>query len=196
MILAEHMLVAEPSTRRWTRDEYHRMADAGLFDGQRVELVGGEVFVMAPQRDEHAQAVTLVDYALREVFGKGYTVRVQLPMDLGDVSEPEPDVAVVRGTPRAVKRHPKDALLIVEVAIKSLDYDREYKGGLYAAHGVRDYWIVNLIDNVVEVYRRPERDEIARFGHGYGDVAVRKAGEVVSPLAARRSKVKVSDLLP
>lgn len=94
--------------------------------------------------------------ALRKAFGEGTHVRIQLPLALDPSSEPEPDVTVVRGSPRDYRdAHPSAALLVVEVADTTLSHDRDQKGSLYARAGVADYWIVNLVDQVLEVYRDP-----------------------------------------
>src|SRR5687768_9659325 len=96
----------QPRIRRFTRDEYHRMADIGFFQGQRVELIGGEVVEMAAQKDEHAFSVRLTAHALRSIFEPANVVMQQAPLRLPDDSEPEPDVAVARGTVRQVSTHP------------------------------------------------------------------------------------------
>src|SRR5687767_2263779 len=127
------MTVAEPTIRRFSRDEYHRMADTGFFDGQRVELIDGEVIQMPAQKDQHAFAVRLGDDALRRAFKTGCVILVQMPLDLGDLSEPEPDLAVVRGSLRAVSTHPQSAELVVEVSDTTLVYDQRVKASLYAS---------------------------------------------------------------
>lgn len=186
-----------PEPIRWTRDEFYKMADMGLFNGRRVHLLKGEVFEMSPQYSLHAEAVTKTDDALRKVFRRGYRVRVQLPLDLGADSDPEPDIAVVVGRPGAYRdAHPTTAALIVEIADSSLDHDRRYKGSLYAREGIADYWIVNLIDRRLEVYRRPQADASQPYGFGYAEVKVLKGRDKVSPLAAPRTQVKVAALLP
>jgi Uma2 family endonuclease len=173
------------------------MADMGLFDGRRVHLIQGEVFEMSPQYGLHAETVTKVDDALRNVFKRGYRVRVQLPLDLGADSDPEPDVAVVAGKPGAYRdAHPTTALLIVEIADSSLDHDRRNKGSLYASAGIADYWIVNLMDRQLEIHRDPQPDAAQPYGFGYADVRILKARDKASPLAAPRAKVAVRGLLP
>ena len=111
------MELAQPRTVRWTRDEYYKMVETGLFNGRRVELIRGDIFEMTPQESLHATGVSLVDYALRPLFDEGFVIRIQLPLSLGRDSDPEPDVAVVTGTPRDyVEAHPMSADLVVEVA--------------------------------------------------------------------------------
>ena len=106
-------------------------------------------------------------------------------------------MAVVRGHPRDyLDAHPATPVLIVEVADTSLAEDRLRKGGLYARAGIADYWIVNLVDNVLEVYRRPERAPSRRFGWKYGSVRLLRRNAVISPLVAPRARIRVAALLP
>src|SRR5687768_5471985 len=87
--------------RRWTRDEYEKMLDAGVFSpDERVELIDGEILKVTPQNSPHATAIRLTEDALRTAFGPGHDVRPQLPLALDLYSEPEPDVTVVLGSPR------------------------------------------------------------------------------------------------
>ncbi|MEK7387019.1 MAG: Uma2 family endonuclease, partial [candidate division NC10 bacterium] len=137
-------------TRRWTRQEYDRLIEIGLLqEDDPIELIEGRLVVAEPQHDPHARAVELVAEALRLALGRGWRIRVQLPLALGPDSEPEPDVSVVRGTPRdAPSGHPTTAALVVEVADSGLRLDRGPKARVYARAGIADYWIVNLIDRV------------------------------------------------
>jgi Uma2 family endonuclease len=135
--------------------------------------------------------------ALRVAFGSGWVVRVQMPVALDDESEPEPDVAVCAGSPRDyVAGHPSRPVLLVEVAEASLAFDREHKGSLYARAHVPDYWIVNLVDRVVEVHREPTPSAEAPYGSRFGTRRSLGAGDGVSPLAAPRARIPVADLLP
>lgn len=184
-------------THRWTRVEYGRLVDAEVLDPEeRIELLGGELILKEPQHRSHATAILLVVRALERVFGEGCTVQCQLPIALGDDSEPEPDVSVVRGAPRDYPDHPSHALLVVEVAFSRLGFDRERKGSLYARAGVADYWILNLPDRCLEVYRAPVSDAQAPFGWRYGEVTTIGADGSASPLAAPEATVSVGDLLP
>lgn len=128
-------------TRRWNRLEYEGLIEKGVFQpGERLELIGGAMIVREPQESAHATAIQLGLDALRAAFGPGWQVRVQLPIALDDESEPEPDLAVVRGTARDYRdTHPSRPALIVEVAEASLGFDRRHKGSLYARAGVADY---------------------------------------------------------
>ena len=182
------MSVLQPTVHRFTRDEYYRMADAGLFEGRRVELIEGEIIDMAPQNNPQAAAITLAAEALRAAFGPNHTFRVQLPMNLG-TSEPEPDVAVVRGTPRQNLTHPTTALLVLEIAETTLLYDRTVKSKLYARAAVPDYWVLDLTSRRLEARRDPGPA-------GYASLQTFDAAATLSPLAARAAHVRVADLLP
>ncbi len=194
----ERTTVSVISLRRWSREEYERMAERGIFaPGERVELIDGEVLTMTPQGSAHATALMLTTEALRAAFGSRAHVRSQLPLALNPVSEPEPDVTVVAGSPREYRdAHPTSALLVVEVSDTTLAYDREQKGSLYAGAGLADYWMVNLLDRHVEVLREPAPTPDARYGQSYRSVRHYRAGDVISPVAAPEARIAVADLLP
>lgn len=184
--------------RRWSRVEYERLVECGFFQpGDRIELIGGQLLVAEPQNSPHATAVGLAEDASRAAFGSGWVVRGQSPIALDDESEPEPDVAVVPGARRDYREgHPQRPVLIVEVADSSLITDRKIKGSLYARAGVADYWIVNLVDHRVEVYRDPVPDSAAAYGWAYRSVEHLRRGAVISPLALPVAAVAVADILP
>ena len=176
---------------RWVREEYERMVAAGVFHPEaRLELIDGEVVNMTPQGSLHATGVRLAEDCLRSIFPKGFDVRVQMPLALDENSEPEPDVAVVRGSPRDYSdAHPESAVLVVEVADATLAFDREQKRRLYARTDIPEYWIVNLIDHQLEVYGDPHGEE-------YRFHTVLRPGESVSPQTAPNGKIPISDLMP
>ncbi|HEV7300938.1 MAG TPA: Uma2 family endonuclease [Tepidisphaeraceae bacterium] len=191
------MLTANlPSTKRFSLTEYHRLVGLGAFDGQRVELIDGELIEMPPIGDAHAMAISLGLAALQQAFGSGYLVRPQLPITLVPASEPEPDLLVVRGTPRDFPKHPRDALLIVEVSDSTLHYDQTRKMSLYAKGGIPEYWIINIPDGQLEVHRDPVADRARPFGRRYSTVLTFKPGQSIAPLALPRKKIAVADLLP
>jgi len=183
-------------TRRWTRREYGRLIDMGvLHEDDPIELLEGRLVVAEAQHTPHATAIDLVGEALRQGFGAGWRVRIQLPLGLGPDSEPEPDVAVVRGEARDfLADHPATAALVVEVADASLDLDRRLKARIYARAGITDYWIVNLVDRVVEVHRDPV--VAGRRESPYRDVTAMAAEERIVPLAAPFASILTTDLLP
>ena len=184
--------------RRFTRLEYERLAELEFFQPhERLELIDGVMIVREPQDSSHATGVRLVLKALRAVFGRGWIVDSQLPIALDDHSEPEPDAAVVAGDPRDYRdAHPTRPVLIVEVSESRLAFDRRHKSSLYARAGIADYWVVNLVGGVLEVYRQPLKAPSRRFGWKYGSVKLLKRGAMVTPLAAPRAKIRVADLLP
>jgi Uma2 family endonuclease len=185
-------------TKRWTRLEYDRLIDLGAFGpGDRLELIGGQLVVREPQGRPHSTAIRLAARALRGAFGPLWSIEAQLPVSLDEESEPEPDVTVVAGGPRDyLASHPSRPALVVEVALASLALDRGEKASLYARAGVEDYWIVNLIDHVLEVYRDPEVNPDSPYGWRYGSALTLRAGDRVSPLSAPSAEVLVADLLP
>jgi Uma2 family endonuclease len=185
------------TVRRWRRIEYDRLVDLGVLQGEPLELIGGQLMVAEPQGSYHASAITRVDYALRAVLPPGWIVRLQSPVSLDDESEPEPDLVVVPGRPGDYREsHPARPVLVVEVAESSLEFDRTSKGSLYARAGVPDYWIVNLVEGVVEVYRDPAPNASAAFGWGYGSSARLAAPATVVPLAWSGVRLAVGELLP
>ena len=173
--------------RPLTRDEYMKMASVGLFEHERVELVYGFVLRMAPIGPLHGSAVQRLTMVLVPRLVGRASVRVQLPFVASDRSLPEPDVAVVPEAPYR-DAHPKDAFLVVEVADSSLDYDRTTKAKLYAESGVPEYWVVNLVDGLVEVH-----SEIVRGV--YTKVVPAKRGDRISLLAFPDVSLAVDDVL-
>jgi|SRR5882724_2189043 len=185
------------STWHWKRAQYDRLVDLGVFHESPVELIGGRLLVAEPQGSHHANAVGVVEDVLRAALPRGWVVRSQMPMALDDESEPEPDLAVVPGSRADYwEGHPASAALVVEVADSSLEFDREVKGSLYARAGIADYWILNLVDCVVEAYRNPVPDAAAPYAWRYGSLAVVRPPDSVALLAIPSARVTVSALLP
>jgi Uma2 family endonuclease len=183
--------------RRWTRQEYDRMVEVGILrDGEKLELIDGEILHKMTQGEPHRVGIVLAQYALQQAFGPGFVICVQLPLATDDSSEPEPDLAVLRGSPRDYDgMHPRSALLAVEVADTSLRFDRLKKASLYSRSGIPEYWIVNLIDGRLEVHRDPQRHPTAPFGWHYTSVRSLGPDERVLPLEARE-EISVAELLP
>jgi Uma2 family endonuclease len=189
---------ARPVLRRWTRLEYARLIDHGFLDeDDPIELLDGLLLVKEPQHSPHRTAVLLVARAVERAFGEGWFVQTQSPIILGRRSEPEPDVCVVRGSPREyVESHPTRPALVVEVAQAGLRLARARKAAAYARARIADYWIVNLIDRVLEVHREPARPGPARWHWGYAAIETLGADATVRPLAAPAAGIRVADLLP
>lgn len=153
-------------------EEYDALVEAGLLDGERVELVEGALVEVAPTSPEHSASVQEVARALRRQLPKGWDVREEKPLRVPPGSEPEPDVAVVRDQDYRGE-HPSTALLVVEVARGSIELDLTAKPRVYAAAGVTEYWVVDLGSRAVHIHRGP-------VGAGYDEVVVQREGELTS----------------
>jgi Uma2 family endonuclease len=140
----------------------------------------------------------LVERALRETFSPSrFFVRTQCPLAVSDISEPEPDVAVIAGAIRDyVVEHPKTAVLVVEVSDTTRGYEQTVKANLYAKSGISEYWVVNIAEKRLEAYRTPASAPQETFGFHYADKSAFGAGDRVRPLASSESPVDVSELLP
>jgi Uma2 family endonuclease len=185
------MAIENSDDRRLTREEYERLVIEGFFEPDaRIELLEGLLVEKAPNTPPHATGITIGQIALRRVFTEGFEVWTQSPLALTFDSEPEPDVSVIPGTYREyVWGHPTSAVLVIEVAESSLAQDRGVKARLYARAGIPDYWITNLADRCVEVYRVPKDG-------AYTSRIVLREGDFVSPLARQDVKIAIADLLP
>lgn len=185
------MSTATAQRHRWTREKYERVVEAGGFSSQdRVELLDGEIWDMTPQGSRHSGVCSLVMEVLQAAFGSGYFVRVQFPLAIDEVSVPEPDVAVVRGSPRDhLSEQPQSALLVVEVSDSSLAYDRGLKLSVYARNDTPEYWLIDLTENSLEVYREPA-------GSTFASKQILRHGDTIVPLHAPDATIAVADMLP
>ena len=174
---------------RWTRERYERAIAAGIFEeDDHIELIDGEVVAMSPQGSRHYGLMLRLTGLLEEQYEQQHYVRMQGPLALGGASEPEPDIAVVAGQPEDhIDAHPTSALLVVEVADTSLVKDRTVKARLYARHAIPEYWILNLNDDALEVYRDPAGDT-------YGSKVTLRRGDTVTPPKGDAS-IALSDIL-
>lgn len=184
----------EIQPRRFTRDEFYRMAEAGVFGvDERLELVDGEIISMSPKGPGHVYSTEQMVDALNQAFrGENYLVRTEQPIVFSDRMERYPDVAVVSGRRRDyLRRHPApaDVALLVEVSDTSVTVDRIVKGPEYAAAGIPEYWIVNIPQGQLEVYREPGPT-------GYRQTIILGADDRVTATAAPDAAILVSDLLP
>jgi Uma2 family endonuclease len=198
VIDVDDTVVTKPQKRLWTREEYYRMAEVNILKHtERVELIEGEIIRMPPQGPAHSTSIRIIQEALRAIFNQGFDIRPQLPLSLGLASEPEPDIAVVRGSFRDYgTSHPDKALLVVEVSDKTLALDRHEKASLYASAGIQEYWILNLPGKQVEVHRNPQPKPDMPFGYGYAKITFHKAGDRISPMTMSGASISVNDLLP
>jgi Uma2 family endonuclease len=146
--------------RQLTSTEYYGMIESGIIrEGERVELILGQIFTMAAKGTRHTVSTTRLITELPMLIQRRAIVRCQDPISLPNNSEPEPDIVIARlRSDEYVNTHPspEDIILVIEVADSSIKFDRDTKAPLYAAAGISEYWIVNLIDNRLEIYRQPE----------------------------------------
>lgn len=188
-----------PRAVKWTSEDFYRMENLPSLQNQKSMLIDGEVLVMAAPSELAAIAHTLLDNWLRIVFPTTqYTVLTQLGMFFGINTDPVPDFAVVPGEPRAHTGRPRTALLVVEIADTSLAFDTGDKASLYAAAGIADYWVLDVNDRRLHVFRDPQPDPKAKYGASYKDVRVLTHTDAVAPLAKppAAGAVSVADLLP
>lgn len=179
--------------RLFTIDEYHKMADAGIFCAEdRVELIEGEVVVMMPIGSRHAGTVNRTGDVLRESLGNRVLVSTQNPVRLPPYSEPQPDIAVlVRRADYYIASHPMpdEIYLLIEVADSSRAMDLAVKMPMYARAGIRELWIIDLTLNQIEVYRRPENGV-------YQERATLLRGGTLTIAAFPDISIPVTDLIP
>jgi Uma2 family endonuclease len=176
-----------------TATEYHRLGEEGFFeDGERVELLEGEIVPMNPIGLGHAARVKRASFAFLPLFARrSVIVSVQDPIALDNLSEPEPDLALLKF--RAdfyleAMPTPRDIFLVVEVADTTLRRDREEKIPLYGMRGIRESWLIDLNSEIVYIYRTPS-------AKGYLDSRVARRGDKIAPEAFPDFEISVDDLL-
>lgn len=179
--------------KRWfTVAEYDRMGETGILtEDDRVELVEGEIIEMSPIGERHAACVDALAELFREQLQRRVIVRVQNPIQLGSFSEPQPDVALLKRRADFYRRAhptPDDVLLVVEVAETTIEYDRQIKVPLYARAGIAEVWIVNLVDEQIEIYAQPA-------GDAYQSRREARRGETIESPTAFDVTLRVDDIL-
>lgn len=175
---------------RFSVAQYERMiALCILKEDDRVELIRGEIVAKMPIEDPHIVAVDRLNKLMHRLVGDLADISIQNPISLAD-SEPEPDVVLKRHHAEFYgKPKPDDILLLIEVSDSSLDLDREVKGPIYAENGIADFWIVNLIENCLEVRRQPRADGT------FGDVRTLWAGDTIEMVGLPGVMIPVAELL-
>lgn len=188
----EDDIYAELTRHRFTVDEFLRMAEVGLLsEDDSVELIWGEIFEMSPINVAHALCVNRLNAQLSAKLAGQAIVSVQNPIQLDEYSSPQPDIALWGLAPDAYRNRlagPGEVLLLIEVADSSIRHDRGTKARLYGAAGIADYWIVNLPELRIEVYREPQPD-------GYRTTTRYAPGETLSPLAFADLRLGVDEIL-
>lgn len=171
------------------RSEYDKLVMLGVFDGEKLELIRGFLVPMSPIGPPHSSVVDRLNILFVKAIVPRAMVRIQNPYAVHDHSEPEPDLALVPDRDYS-SDHPTEAFLVIEVADSSLEFDRTTKASLYAASHVTEYWVVNLLEGVVEVHHDPD---------GHGNWRTKKTigrGGTVSPLAFPDVIISVDEILP
>jgi Uma2 family endonuclease len=182
-----------PRVKKWTAEEYLELVERGAFRDQRVYLFRGDIIEMAPQNHPHQYAIMKLNRYLTSAFPEPYEVRIQFPFRASGESVPEPDAAVCTADDAVMKPTPSHAELIVEVAYSSLTADRELARE-YAAARVAEYWIVDVDNRCIEVYRNPIEDSAGGFGYRYEKMEVFKIGHELSPIGRGKTPLTVSIL--
>ena len=179
--------------RKFTVAEYYRMAEVGVLGpNERLELIEGDIIVMAPIGPGHAGSVDIIGNLFVRKLGEQFIVRSQNPIHLDDGSEPQPDIVVARlrrDYYTAAHPTPADILLIVEVAQSSLEYDRDIKAHLYGRNGIPETWVKNLHEDCIERFTEPGPD-------GYAQHTIHRRRETITPVPFPDLELAVDDLLP
>lgn len=179
--------------RLWTVEEYHRMAEAGIFGAEeRVELLEGKIIWMVAKGTAHRSAVGRTDRLLQNRLINLALICVQDPVKLNERSEPEPDIAVVKIDPLDYADHhptPAEVYLIIEVADSSLKLDCEIKAKAYSQAGIRDYWVLDVVNRQLHVFRKPTQD-------GYQSEVILVEDTTITPLVFPDLEIAVVDMLP
>jgi Uma2 family endonuclease len=175
-------------------DEYHRMLDVGILqEGEPVELLHGDLVQKVTINDAHRACVNRLTRALRRLEDRA-VIQVQNPVVVLDDSEPEPDVALLEINDGALGgRHayPSDVFALIEVADASRNRDVGFKSRLYAEGGIREYWVVDLVDNVIRINREPDR-----ASKMYAVTAIARPGEGAAFAAFPDDRIPVNDIFP
>ncbi|MCS6923025.1 MAG: Uma2 family endonuclease [Fimbriimonadales bacterium] len=174
---------------RFTPEMFHKLGELGFFDDNlKYELIEGDIYAMPPEGPEHAGVGSDIAYLFFQRNATQWHLRVGKPLHLGD-NEPLPDIAIVPGRPRDyLNQHPTTALLVIEIASTSLLRDRALKIPLYARAGIPEYWIINLAERCLEVYREPAADGYRAFRRYTPD-------ETIAPLFESEWSIPVAELL-
>jgi Uma2 family endonuclease len=180
---------------RWTVQLFHQLGDAGYFRGRRAKLIRGTLLEQGMMNPAHAEAGEKAEEAVRVAFGPGWRVRVQKPLVLSLDTDPEPDIAVVRGAPGALV-HPTTAELVVEISDTTLDADLTEMAELYATAGILDHWVLNVDGRRLLVFRDPVPLPAGPGATAYRTRLTLSDTDTVSPLAAPAATIRVTDLLP
>ncbi|MEG3930329.1 Uma2 family endonuclease [Microcoleus sp. T3_B1] len=189
------MLITEAAfmLRKWTVKEYHKLGEIGIFNPEeRLELIEGNIIKISAKGTLHAAATRRTATLLHNLVGNQAAIYNKSPIALDDNSEPEPDIAVVRIDPFDYATHhptPSEVYLIIEVADSSLTFDREIKAKAYARSGIADYWVLNVGDRQLHVFREPTEN-------GYQSEVFLGETASISPLEFPAFNIAILAMLP
>jgi Uma2 family endonuclease len=177
--------------RLLTVGDYHRMVDSGILTPEeRVELLEGQIYQMAAKGTAHSAAMSRLERALAQRLAGRALIRWQDPVRLSDLSEPEPDVAVVQTHPLDYEDHhptPAEIFWLIEVADTTLKRDLELKAPVYSRAGILEYWVLDVQARCLHVMRLPGQQ-------GYRDIQILTIADMVTPLAFPDCAVPVNEL--
>lgn len=189
---------AETGRFLWTRAAFLEALARGDFGvDSKIELLQGEVYFKMTMKGPHILAIYKATLILQRIFEPHQAVLVQAPFALNDDDYPEPDLAVLEGPIGDVNSLPATApVFVIEVSDSTLRKDRTAKAAIYAEAGIADYWILNLNDRVLEIYRQPAPMQGEPYGFGYRSITRWSETDSVAPLCAPQNPISVAVLLP
>ena len=186
-----------PKPYRWSAAEFHDLSDQGRFEGKRVILLRGEILQLLAPNPHHDTGMILAAEVLTAVFRPGYVVRNQMALELSLDTDPVPDLAFVPGSARDYSnRQPNKAVLVVEIADTTFDYDITIKAELYATGGIPDCWVLDVTGGRLHVFRDPALLPASLGATAYRTHLNLGPGDTISPLAVPTATVTIADLLP
>lgn len=188
-----NLSITPAKIRFWNVSEYHYLGEKGiLHPEEKIELIEGQLIKMSPKGTLHTAATRRIAKTLTNLLVNKAAIYTQDPIELNDNSEPEPDVSVVKIDPNDyVTHHPQteEIYLIIEVADSSLEYDCEIKAKLYAKSGIKDYWVIDVRERKLHLFRKPQKT-------GYETKEILSEIDSVTPLNFAELSIKISELLP
>ena len=186
------MIVSTVPSYKWTRQKYDKMTANGMFHPKtHHELINGDIIDILPQSSLHSSIIIIVKKILESIISKDCYIRVQMPLALGQDSEPEPDIAIVKyNFDNCSVPCPEKTLLVIEISeSSSILLDRKIKKKLYACSNIPEYWIINLKISCIEVYRNPLQDS-------YTDMKILHNSDNITPLFNPEISISIADILP
>lgn len=181
----------EPMRLRFTVDDYYKMIELGMLkDYEKAEIIEGELIKKMTIGDRHAYVVDILNKFFIKNVPDSIHVRIQNPLRISDFDEPEPDIVLSDLTKYDGKRHPRPAevLLVVEVSDSTLKYDRDVKLALYSNAGIAEVWIVNLVNNIIEIHQKPSNGI-------YQLAQIKKPGDITESMVLPELKLNVDEVL-